>query len=216
MVEAKRRLRAIDRILGAKKPLTQSAEIDTECAFLQLRKIVELITFSAIVSDEQRYQRSRELDAVANPKDKGDYTLDWNAAEILVRLSKISPHFLPRPLGPMKEQPDGVKHFEEASAKLIHSRLIEIYKLAGGFAHMPNPYKPNGVELEKKKKETARAVLEKEVAYIKAAIWEHVKIGLAWNPASDPKLLDESASAWLIWFGDKSTDEVRMSQAIAA
>jgi len=56
MVETKRRFRAVDRILGAKKPLTQNEEVDNESAFLQVRRIVELITFSAIISDEQRYQ----------------------------------------------------------------------------------------------------------------------------------------------------------------
>lgn len=215
MLETKRRFRAVDRILGAKKPLTQNEEIDNECAFLQVRKIVELITFSAIVSDAQRYQRSREIDALANPKDKGDYTLDWNAADILIRLSKISPHFLPRPLGEMTTQPDGVKHFNEAAAKATHDRLIAIYKTAGGFAHMPNPYKLNVVELERKKKENARTVLEKEVRYLKSIIWEHAKIGLAWQSDSDPTELDQSETAWLVWFGDKGTDQVRMSLATA-
>lgn len=214
MLEVKRRFRAIDRILGAKKPLTQSEEIDIESAFLQVRKIVELITFSAIISDERRYQRSRELDAVTNPKDKGDYTLDWNAADILKRLSKISPHFLPLPLGEITVQPDGVKHFNEADAKATHDRLISIYKTAGGFAHMHNPYKHNVAELENKKKKTARIELEKEVRYLKSIIWEHAKIGLAWQPDSVPTELDQSETAWLVWFDDKSTDQVRMSLAV--
>ncbi len=215
MVEVKRRLLAVDWILGAKKPITKDSEIDTECAFLQVRKIIELITFSAIVSDEQRYQRSRELDARKNPKDKGNYTLDWNAAEILVRLSKISPHFLPHPLGPMTEKPDGSKHFNEGDAKLTHDRLINICKIAGGYAHMPNPYNPDGQKLENKKREEARFILEKEVAYLKSVIWEHVKIGLVWKPESVPTELENSESAWLIWFGDKNTDRIRMSLATA-
>eukprot|EP01031_Cornospumella_fuschlensis_P013211 gene13211-16155_t len=144
MVEVKRRFHAADLILGAKKPLTRNLDIDNEFVFLQLRRIVELITFSAIVSDEQRYQRSRELDAAVNSRDRGDYTADWNAAEILVRLSKISPHFLPRPLGPIEVKADGSKHFNEASAKLTHDRLISIYKAASGYVHASNPFKANG------------------------------------------------------------------------
>ena len=42
MVEIKRRLRAIDRVLGAKKPRTLTAEFDNEFMWLQVRKIVEL------------------------------------------------------------------------------------------------------------------------------------------------------------------------------
>ena len=140
MTEVKRRFRAADRILGAKKPLTRDIDIDNECVFLQVRRIIELITVSAIVSDERRSQRSRELDAAVNARDKGDYTVDWNAPDMLIRLSKISPYFLPRPLGAMTVQLDGTKHFNEAAAKLTHDRLISIYKTAGGYAHThPTP-----------------------------------------------------------------------------
>lgn len=215
MVEVKRRFRAADRILGAKKPFTRDVDIDNECVFLQVRRITELITFSAIVSDERRYQRSRELDAATNARDKGDYTADWNAAEILARLSKISPHFLPRPLGPMTVQPDGTKHFNESAAKLTHDRLISIYKTSGGYAHAPNPYKSNMAELEHQKTINARAILTKEIAFLKSVIWEHVKIGLVWEPDADPKQLDNGATAWLVWFGDSGTDEISMSLATA-
>lgn len=215
MIEVKRRFRAVDRILGAKKPHTRDIDVDNESAFLQVRRIIELITFSAIVADEQRYQRSRELDAVANEKDKGDYTADWNAAYILVKLSKISPYFLPRPLGPMTVQPNGTKHFNEAAAKLTHDRLVSIYKTAGGYAHTANPYKANVADLERNKKACARSILSKELAFLKSVIWEHAKIGLAWEPGADPRQLDNGETAWLVWFGDSSNDQIRMSLATA-
>ena len=215
MVEVKRRLHAADRILGAKKSLTRNLDIDNEFVFLQVRRIIELITFSAIVSDERRYQRSRELDAMANAKDKGDYTTDWNAADILVRLSKISPYFLPRPLGAMEVKPDGTTHFNEAVAKLTHDRLISIYKTAGGYAHTANPYKANVVELESQKKVKARTTLVKELAFLKSVIWEHAKIGLTWAPGADPTRLHNGETAWLVWFGVVGTDQVRMSLATA-
>ena len=215
MVEVKRRFRAADRILGAKKPLTRDADIDNECVFLQMRRIIELITFSAIVSDELRYQRSRELDAMANPKDKGDYTADWNAAKILEKLSKISPYFLPRPLGPMTTQPDGTKHFNEAAAKLTHDRLISIYRTSGGYAHSPNPYKENSQELDRQKKVNARSTLERDMVFLKSVIWDHVKIGLAWTPGANPTQIENSETAWLVWFGNKDNDDVRMSLATA-
>jgi hypothetical protein len=215
MVEAKRRFRATARILGAKKPLTGDADVDNECAFLQVRRIIELITYSAIVSDEQRYRRSREIDAAENAKDRGDYKQDWNAAEILVRLARISPHFLPRPLGPMTVQPDGTKHFESATAKLTHDRLIALYKTAGGYAHTSNPYKEGRDELDEKKRSTARLTLEKEVAWLRSVIWEHVKIGLTWKPGDNPTELANSETAWLVWFGSADDDIIKMSLAAA-
>jgi hypothetical protein len=215
MVEVKQRFRAVEWVLGAKKPLSRNEQVDNESAFLQIRKIIELITFSAIASDEQRYQRLRELDVAKNPKNNGNYTLDWNATDILVRLSEISPHFLPCPLGQMTEQADGTKHFNEAKAKLTHDRLIEIYKLAGGYLHIPNPFKLNAINIESKKKETAREMLKKEVAYLKSVIWEHAKIGLTWKPDADPTELENSESAWLVSFGNKDTDLVNMALATA-
>ena len=40
MIEFKQRLRAVDWILGAKKPLTCNEEVYIENAFLQVRKII--------------------------------------------------------------------------------------------------------------------------------------------------------------------------------
>lgn len=62
MLEVKRRFLAIDRILGAKKPRTYNADFDNEFIWLQLRKVVELITFSAIAADEARYAAKRSKD----------------------------------------------------------------------------------------------------------------------------------------------------------
>ena len=141
--------------------------------------------------------------------------MDWNAADILVRLSKISPHFLPRPLGLMTEQADGTKHFNGTKKKLNHDILIEIYKLTGSYLHIANPYKLNAINLEKKKKETVREILKKEVTYLKSVIWEHVKIGLTWKADSDPTVLKKSESAWLVSFGNKDSDQVTMALASA-
>jgi hypothetical protein len=215
MIEAKQRFRAAARILGAKKPLTGDMHIEHECAFMQVRKIIELITFSAIVTDEQRYKRSREIETKTNGRDKGDYTTDWNAAEILKRLSKISPHFLPIPLGAMSDLPDGTKHFDRASVKLTHGRLIELYKTVNGYAHAPNPYRPNQAAMAIEKRTNAREILKKELAWLRAVIWDHVKIGLTWVPGDDPNELAGGENAWLVWFGDQRNDQIKMALAQA-
>jgi hypothetical protein len=61
-----------------------------------------------------------------------------------------------------------------------------------------------------KKKATARAVLEKEVTFLKSVIWDHAMMGLAWKYGADPTQLDKGETAWLVSFGDKNTDQVRM------
>lgn len=115
----------------------------------------------------------------------------------------------------MIEQSDGTKHFNEGAAKLTHDRLIDIYKTASGYAHIINPYKPDGAKLEYKKKSEARTILKKDIAYLKSVIWDHVKIGLIWKPDTDPTQLENSESAWLIWFGNKDTDQIRIALASA-
>ena len=54
MVEVKRRFLAIDRILGAKKSRTLSEDTDNEFMWLQIRNIIELVTYSGIASDLDR------------------------------------------------------------------------------------------------------------------------------------------------------------------
>ena len=155
------------------------------------------------------------MDQEANPKESGDYTADWNAATILIKLSKISPHFLPRPLGKMTVQDDGVKHFNEAAAKLAHDRLISIYRTSSGYAHTTNPFKLDADSIDTQKKGAARSLIAKELAFLKSVIWQHVKIGLLWNEGSNPLELENSNTAWLVWFGDHGTDEIRISLASA-
>lgn len=55
MVEVKRRLRAVNRILGAKKSRTLTLDTDNEFSWLQVRKVIELVAFAGISSDEARY-----------------------------------------------------------------------------------------------------------------------------------------------------------------
>lgn len=216
MVEVKRRFRVAARILDSKEPLTGDVDIDNECVFMQVRRIIELITFSAIASDQQRYQRTRELEAEKNTKDKGDYTADWHAPQILKRLNKISHLFLPRTLGQMTVQPDGTKHFDHALTSLsTHSRLIEIYQSANGYAHTPNPFKKNQVETDKDKRASARVDLQKDLAWLRAVIWNHAKFGLSWSSEDDPAQPAESETVWLIHLEDETTDQVTMALATA-
>lgn len=108
MVEVKRRLRAVNRILGAKKSRTLTLDTDNEFSWLQVRKVIELVAFAGISSDEARYAALR-MEAKDNP----DYTRDWKVGDILKRLSKITPHFLPIPIGSVQVMGDGLWHFNE-------------------------------------------------------------------------------------------------------
>jgi hypothetical protein len=205
MVEVKRRFRAIDRILGAKKPRTLSAEFDDELMWLQLRQIVELVAYSAVAADEERYA------ALRREQDKNsDYRVDSKPAKVLQHLSKISPHFLPKSLGTMVAQSDGVKHFEQGPEVAMLDRFLEIHDTAGQHLHAINPFNEQDVKDLKARLAVARRRIETETRYLKGVLWDHAKVGLQFQPGASPRELENAEQAWIVKFGPADTDAVQM------
>lgn len=210
MLEVKRRFGIVDRILGAKKPRTHSEETDDEFMWLQIRQIVELISFSAIASDQARYAAKRQTDG-----SKQDYRSDWRAGKILEHLQKISPHFLPQPMGVIKVNSDGSKHIGDgATVKGTLSRLKAIHETAGGHLHANNPFITEISQAAAVL--NSRVQIKADVEYLKNLIWEHYKIGLEWTARGEPATLANSESAWLISFGKPNSPEIQMMLAIAS
>lgn len=197
MVEVKRRFVAISRILGAKKgkPRTLSEDTDNEFMWLQIRKIIELVTYSAIASDLERYSALRALS-------NGKVEDDQKATKILNRLSGINPRFMPAPLGNMAQQPDGSKHFEgleEAKQATLH-RFTGIFNEASKHLHTPNPYGADAQALEQTQRVGSRAHVIEALEYLKTALWSHFKMGLEFKSGDDPKALDEFKGCYIVNF----------------
>jgi hypothetical protein len=102
-----------------------------ELAALQLRKIYELVGFASISANQARYSEIRNR-----------YEKDWNLAEILNRIERFNPTFLPISLvetwgdGTIDSPhaiSEGEARFEKASLLAFHGRLGEIL-------HAQNPY----------------------------------------------------------------------------
>jgi hypothetical protein len=214
MTEVKRRLIAIDRILGAKKgkPRTLTEDYDNEFMWLQLRKVVELVAFSAIAADRERYVALRlQQDA------KSNYQNDWRAERILGHLSSINPKFLPQALGRMKVQTDGSKHFEGAAEALQATldRLVSIHQTAGEYLHASNPFDPEAEQHEGAMRAAAREQIVTEHSYLKSILAEHYKIGLEFKAGDDPTVLDNPKHAWIIVLGKPETPSIQMVHADA-
>jgi len=211
MVEIKRRLRGIDRVLGAKKPRTLTAEFDNEFMWLQVRKIVELVAFGGMMADEARYAALR-----AEAKDNPNYRRDWKVGQILKRLAEITPHYLPKPLGQMLHLQDGTKHFEAGPELETLERFVAIYELAGEHLHAPNPFDDEAAEPNRTLLDQSRARLEVEVRYLKGVLWTHAKIGLAFEPGKDQARVPANPeTAWIVSFGRPDDDQVGMALANA-
>lgn len=212
MVEVKRRLLAIDRILGAKKPRTLNQEFDVEFMWLQVRKIIELVAFGGILADEQRYAYLR-AEATDNP----NYRRDWKVNVILRKLAEISPHYLPTPVGELQRLEDGTLHFVEGGEKQTLERFISIYNLAGEYLHVPNPLDAEALADLQQRLDDSPESLKAEVAYLKGVLWRHIKVGLAFDGATDkPREPGNPVTAWIISFGRPETDDIEMVMASGA
>lgn len=212
MIEVKRRFLAIDRILGAKKPRTLNDEFDGEFMWLQLRKIVELVAFGGVMADEQRYAALR-----AEAKDNPNYRRDWKVNVILPKLAAITPHYLPIPLGELRHQEDGTKNFATGDEKQTMERFIEIYNLAGDRLHVPNPFDPETLGDFQRALDSTRESVARELAYLKAVLWHHAKVGLAFDHVNDkPREPGNPSKAWIINFGRPEVDDVEMVLAVGA
>jgi hypothetical protein len=208
MIEVKRRLIAVDRILGAKngKPRTLTEEYDNEFMWLQLRKIVELIAFSAMVSDVDRYAALR-----TQQNSNGDFRRDWRAEKILNHLALIDPKFLPLPLGAMEVQHEEIKHFQGApeAQQATLDRLVAIHQMAGQHLHAGNPFDADNAPEDLWPIAESRQRIVTEHSYLRAALAEHFKFGLD-AIGDDPNEPANPDQAWLIVMGESNTLEVRM------
>lgn len=211
MVEVKRRFRAAEHILAADTPISGDIDIDNECVFAQIRRIIELITFSALIADRGHYQAHRLREAQDNPRDKGDYTLDWNANEILKRLKKVNPNFLPQSAGDPQILPDKTKHIPYGSVgRKSHGDLIRIYQTASRYLHAPNPFATDQQQLEALKLAKARSVLNSDLKLLKGIIWKHNKFGLM---PRHPKVVGKKF-VWIVDLLDAASDKVEIHTAL--
>lgn len=203
MAEAKQRILAIERIGGAAQPLSGLAALDSEFCFLQLRRVVELVAFSAMKREEGRYRRLREL----NPQgkwDQGDAAKDWQAKEILGRLVTLSPHALPIPIKQIEPSGPQAFHLSRTNLAVNHGRLVELYEKCGGFMHAKNPLAADFVEQvnkERVKYDEAPELVRRSCKFLRELLWTHAVVQLDWTDPDDPKEVAGPMLAWIIDFG---------------
>ena len=99
---------------------------------MQIRKILELIAFSSLVSNIELY--SKEYDKFAK---------FWNAELMLKDMRKINVNFYPKPLIQKESEREGIKNdlldFEE-DKYLNTNEFVRVYKKCGAIMHADYPY----------------------------------------------------------------------------
>jgi hypothetical protein len=210
MTDVLRRIQAVERILGAKKPRLLDSSIDDESMWLQIRKIVELVTFGGITADEERYAALRSEDA------SPDYTQDWKVNTILPKLVRITPHFLPIPIDAGKRTQEGLVSFDDVGPERTSAKFIEIYNRAGEYLHIANPFSPTKASEVEHAKKISRDLVREDLAYLKNVLWVHAKVGLAFDKRTDrPTEATNPKTAWLVRLGFPKPNNVEMMLAEA-
>lgn len=218
MAEAKLRLLAAEKISKSPAPLTGLASLDMEFCFLQIRRVIEAIAFSAMVREEERYSKHRTQQHQRNNKDHGDPSKDWHAPEILKRLISLSPYALPIPIAKVTHQDSGRVHFDQQQINVNHGRLIELYERCGGYIHGKSPLVDDFaamVSVERAKYEQAPKEVHRALEFLRKLLWQHAVIQLDWSNLDDPKSLDGPSSAWIVDFGTNEGQDVTIVLAAA-
>ena len=219
MLEIKIRFQAIDNVFNREESATLLESLNSEFIFLQIRKIVELISFSSVLCDKNRYAEFRTVEAESDKRDHGKYEKDWNAVEILKKLNNISPHFMPIPISKPAQTGENSNHFDrDPNVNATHSQLIEIYKSCGGFMHVPNPFGEDYLEhVEKHRKKFSSSAIKAKsfVSYLKSLIWHHAAVGLEWNEGSNPTENANPKSVWIVDFGSIDDQKINIVEGIA-
>lgn len=130
MREIKRRTEVIDFFLRKDgHALYYPTTIESIC--LQFRKILELIAFSSLIANKDRYAAAHK-----------NFESHWNAELLLKDLSRINANFYPKPIDENPSATPGVVN-DLVSIKdgyLTQEDFIYIYKKCGGMLHAANPY----------------------------------------------------------------------------
>ncbi|MCR8921461.1 hypothetical protein NO559_01675 [Dasania sp. GY-MA-18] len=96
-----------------------------ESEALQLRKLLELIAFSSLVSYQNAYRTVRS-----------DIAKDWHAARILRKIEDINPEFYPVPVDGFNKQ----SWTKVQSGYLTRKQFERLYDKCGAMLHSQNPF----------------------------------------------------------------------------
>lgn len=205
MVEIKRRFRAAGKLLSKSDSATGDWRFDLECAYMQVRLIVELIVFSALTAERDHYARQS---AVKNKK--RDYRKEWRAKSILELLNELNPNFLPQAAGDPEKRGEGIYHvpYGDIGPK-VHEDLVSVYDNASDFAHVTNPFDPD-IQEKATNRPDARERLEQDLTFLRALIWKHMKISVLPHQKGTP----ERRVAWIVDLLDPMTDDVHITTSL--
>ena len=124
MEEVKSRVETINRLMEV-PGITIRDRVESIC--LQLRKLLELIVFSSLVSNKDAWQKSRK-----------ELQSSQNISKKLKELKRLHPNFYPRPVV-LESKVSGEEPADRTEGFLSEDQLIQVYGTLGNILHAENP-----------------------------------------------------------------------------
>jgi hypothetical protein len=93
---------------------------------LQLRKVLEIIAFSSLVSNRDSYAAVRT-----------NISRDWHALRIVAHIEKLNPNFYPRPID--RVEASGFR--ARRCGFLTRLQFENLFKTCGSLLHSTNPFR---------------------------------------------------------------------------
>ncbi len=128
--EIKKRTAVIDAI--HRKQINSLYEATTiETAYLQLRKILELIAFGSLIANISVYS-----------KQYVKFSTHWNASLMLKDMERVNPNFYPQPIiQAISKDPNYASEWSKPKdGYLTKDDFLELYEKCGRMMHAENPY----------------------------------------------------------------------------
>ena len=129
MEDIKRRVALIKRFITDGSTFGRE-DFDYELVSLRLRKILELIAFSSLVANKQKYSQAYK-----------EYHNHWKSNLLLNNIEKLNSDFYPKPVNQPVEDNNGVKHFGDFEKQyLTRDDFTKLMNLCSEVLHAWNPY----------------------------------------------------------------------------
>ena len=132
MEEIKRRTNILDEALTIFRQNGTVSVPNCELSCLQLRKIYELLAFSSLSANREKYARLRS-----------SFEKDWDINRITKIIENLNPNFLPIAITEIEAEKDGVRYeiIDDPSQKFTRGELVKRHGQLSQMLHAFNPYR---------------------------------------------------------------------------
>ncbi|PJB72389.1 MAG: hypothetical protein CO093_03170 [Alphaproteobacteria bacterium CG_4_9_14_3_um_filter_47_13] len=135
----------IAALIAQQKMTLGNQNLDYAFSSVQLRKILELIAFSSLIANKEKYSKIHK-----------NYTKHFSAKRILQDIEKLNQDFFPKPVVIDTSNNKKIMHLGNPRERhkivpLNREEFIELYEICSSVIHTANPYGDNPKQIDFKR-----------------------------------------------------------------